>query len=377
MIRAMSKRDYGSGSISSRGGKRWQIRWYDPPDPITGERRRRSETIIGTKRDAVQLLAVRTAGRSVDPASVTLADAIELWRAQAGHELGTARNYDLAVRSLPPRLLAAPIGTIRTATLNELYRRVQAEHGVHRTRVVHALISGALTHAWRMEWLGSNPARRVQPPPQPKRAPSDPETADVLRMLEVVRGDAQLYAWLLVSTHTGARRGEVLALRWSNVDLDSGRIVIDSALDPVDGHVKGTKTPGGQRAVAVGEAVTEALRHWRVAMAERALASVGSLARDPFVFTDSFDGSRPWRPDTGTHRFARIRARSGVPSTVRLHDLRHYVATMLLASGVDAKTVASRLGHSRVATTTDLYARALPARDQAAADVLERALGQR
>lgn len=103
MIRAMSKRDYGSGSISSRGGKRWQIRWYDPPDPITGERRRRSETIIGTKRDAVQLLAVRTAGRSVDPASVTLADAIELWRAQAGHELGTARNYDLAVRSLPGR----------------------------------------------------------------------------------------------------------------------------------------------------------------------------------------------------------------------------------------------------------------------------------
>jgi integrase len=376
MMRRMAKRDYGSGSITSRGGGRWQVRWYEGPDPVTGERRRRSETIVGTKRDAVALLAQRTSGRTFDATNLPVADAIEAWRAQAGHELGTARNYDLALRTLPAGLLRMEISEIRAGTLNELYRRVVDEHGIHRTRLVHALLSGALTHAWRMEWIATNPARRVRPPAQPRRAASEPATEDVVKLLQAVETDPQLFAWLLVSSHTGARRAEVLALRWSNVDIEAGRIVIENALDPVDGHLKDTKTHG-RRVVAVGPAVVEALRRWRVALAERALASVGSLVSDPFVFTEAFDGSRPWRPDTGTHRFARIRTRAGVPSTVRLHDLRHYVATVLLASGVDPKTVAARLGHTRVSTTTDLYAHAMPARDQAAAELLEVQLRQR
>lgn len=371
-----ARRSYGSGSIVERSPGSWTLRWYSAPDPITGKRTRRTETIRGTKRDAVKILAARTADPDPAGGTMPLRQAIDAWRAQAGHELGTARNYDLAVRTLSDHVLDMPIAAVRPGTITELYRRITEEHGVHRTRLLHALISGTLTHAWRMEWVTDNVARKVQPPAQPRRAASEPETEDVVKLLQAVETDPQLFAWLLVSSHTGARRAEVLALRWSNVDLEAGRIVIENALDPVDGHLKDTKTHG-RRVVAVGPAVVEALRRWRVALAERALASVGSLVADPFVFTESFDGGRPWRPDTGTHRFARIRTRAGVPSTVRLHDLRHYVATVLLASGVDPKTVAARLGHTRVSTTTDLYAHAMPARDQAAADLLEVHLRQR
>jgi integrase len=244
---------------------------------------------------------------------------------------------------------------------------------VHRTRAVHALLSGALSHAWRMEWITTNPARRVTPPAQPRRASTEPEPAEVLALLAEVEHDPQLYAWLLLSSVTGGRRGELLALRWSHVRLDVGEVLIEQALDPVDGHEKATKTHG-RRTVAVGPSVVEALRRWRAAMAARALASVGTLVVDPFVFSDALDGSRAWRPDVGTKRFRRVANRAGVKSTVRLHDLRHFVATTLLAAGHDPKSVASRLGHERVATTSDLYARALPARDRIAADVLERQL---
>lgn len=179
---------------------------------------------------------------------------------------------------------------------------------------------------------------------------------------------AHIEAWALVASSTGCRRGEVLALRWSHVRLDVGEIVVEQALDPVDGHEKATKTHG-TRVIAVGPSVVDALRLWRVAMAERALASVGTLVRDPFVFSDALDGSRPWRPDTATKRFGRFRDQAGIDG-VRQHDLRHYVATTLLAANIDAKSVAGRMGHTRVATTNDLYARATPARDRAAADVL-------
>lgn len=277
------------------------------------------------------------------------------------------------LRTLPKPLLDSPVKAIRPATLVELYRRVQADHGVHRTRNVHALISGALTYAWRMEWIPSNPARRVQPPAQPRRATTHTSSADVGKLLAVVAGDPLLHAWLLVAAATGARRSEVLALRWSHVDLEAGQVLIEAALDPVDGHVKSTKTHG-HRPVAIGPAAVEALRRWRLAFVERALAMDGTVITDPFVFTDSFDGATPWRPDGATRRFATIRTRAGV-TDVRLHDLRHHVATVLLAAGVEAKTVAARLGHTRVATTTDLYGAAMPARDQVAAALMDQALG--
>lgn len=367
----MARRDYGTGSIVAKGPGRWQIRWYDAPDLVTGERRRRSTTITGTRRDAATALQSKMAGPA--GSDISLTDAISAWRAQAGHELGTARNYDLAVRTLPRHLLDSPVHSIRPATLAELYRRVEADHGVHRTRTVHALMSGALTHAWRMEWIGSNPARRVQPPSQPRRAGNVTASSDVAQLVAAVAGDPLLHAWLLVSAATGARRSEVLAVRWSQVDLGVGQVIIDGALDPVDGHMKSTKTGGG-RVVAVGPVVVEALRRWRLAFIERALSVTGTVVEDPFVFTDELDGSAPWRPDGATSRFATIRARAGVTG-VRLHDLRHHVATVLLAAGVEAKTVSARLGHTRVATTTDLYGHAMPARDQVAANLIEQALG--
>lgn len=365
------------GTMRERRPGVWQLRVAAGVDAISGKRIEITETFRGSKRAAATRLAelgtdVRREGAA--RTATTLGQMIDVWRAQAGHELGTARNYDLAVATIPQRFLATQIGQVRATGMAELVRRVVDEHGPHRGRLVHAVISGALTHAWRLEWLPTNPARRVPLPAAPGRRATQPDDDELAALLAEVATHPQLLAWLLASADLGARPGEVLALRWRHVDIDRGQVLVEHALDPIDGHVKATKTHN-VRTVAISPVTVAALRAWRVATVERALAAGVPLADDPFVFSDALDSTTPWRPDTGTKRFARIRQRAGVTG-VRRYDLRHYVATTLLAAGVDPRTVSGRLGHRRMATTTDTYGHVEPARDRAAADVLGERLGQ-
>jgi integrase len=160
------------------------------------------------------------------------------------HRLGTARNYDLAVRTLSKKIVDTPIDRIRAATLCDLFEHVEAEHGVHSTRAVHALVSGALTHARRMEWTAENVARRVQPPAQPKRARTDPTTDEVRRLLLLADHDRELEACIRLHASLGFRRGEVLALRWSDVDVERAQVNIQRDHDPVSGLEKAVKAQG-------------------------------------------------------------------------------------------------------------------------------------
>jgi integrase len=350
----------------------WQLRADLPADAITGQRRRVTETFHGGKRaaaDRLRELEVEARGgrRRKD---VTLAVAINSWRDQADHAPATAANYDRAVATLPAHLRRTPVGQLDAKVLRTFVDRVVVEHNAHRGRLVHALLSGALRHAWEQEWIQSNPMARVRVPPVDARSSTTPDAHAVLQLLDLVRDDLELHAWLLCLVDLGARRGEVLALRWSALDLDAGKVRIRSALDPVL-HTEKDPKARQKRTVAIGPATVAALRRWRAATRERALAVGVRLVDDPFVFmapTD-FTGASPWRPDLGTRRFRRLADQVGLDD-VRQHDLRHHVASELLAAGVDPKTVAGRLGHTRVATTTDLYASALPAPDRVAAEIL-------
>jgi integrase len=361
------------GALIERSPGVWQLRVRLPADPITGERKRVTRTVHGGKRAAQEQLAemeaeIRRGARRRRDA--TLEVAIREWREHADHAPGTAQNYDRAVRTIPSKLRRTTINELDSRLLRRFVDQVVVEHGAHRGRLVHALLSGALRHAWEQEWITANPMARVRVPRAPERADTTPDAAAVVELLELVRDDLELHAWLLCLVDLGARRGEVLALRWSAIDLDQGRVRIRTTLDPVL-HTEKDPKARQRRTVAIGPNTVTALRRWRSATRERALAAGVGLVDDPFVFMSPSDhsGATPWRPDLGTRRFRRLADQVGL-TDVRQHDLRHHVATVLLAAGVDAKTVAGRLGHTRVATTTDRYAHALPAPDRAAADVL-------
>jgi len=352
----------------------WTLRVSNGRDPVNGKRVVICETFRGSERKAKARLG--DLDREVHHAPVaggntTLRKTIAQWRAQAGHADSTARNYTLGEATIPAHLMRTPVDKIRAATLRDLYGRVLAEHGVHRTRIIHAVISGALTHAWRQEWLTTNVAQRVKPPATTRRKATTPTPAQLQAILDLVRTRPELYAWLLLSAMVGGRPSEILALRWSDVDLERGQLSINKALNPVGGGIKATKTET-ERTVAIGPKTVAALDDWRTAFDQRARSAKARPVPDPFVFTMTITGDMPWRSDLATKRFGKLRDRAGVHC--RLYDLRHHVATVLLDEGVALKSVGERLGHTRLATTSDVYGGYVLASDQLSADILERGL---
>lgn len=171
--------------------------------------------------------------------------------------------------------------------------------------------------------------------------------------------------WMLLAT-TGMRRGEILGLRWIDVDLSAGTITISSTRIRF-GKTTATSTPKtarGNRTIAVGPATCAALRTWkRTQAAERLQLGVGR-ERDDLVVT-GVDGSPP-NPEAFSTLFRKLSEQVGLP-VIRLHDLRHSYATNALADGVPVKVLSQRIGHADVGVTLSVYAHVMPGDDEDAA----------
>ncbi len=161
-----------------------------------------------------------------------------------------------------------------------------------------------------------------------------------------------------------------MALRWSDFDLESGRVSIERGLvRGSDGFVeKDTKTHSSRR-VALDPRTVDVVRTHRRRALELGLAAGVKVDPSGYLFAVDLMGKTPLRPDSMSRSFRRVQAQAGVDG-VRLHDLRHYVATQLLAAGVDVRTVAGRLGHRSASTTLNVYSHFLPEADRAASEVL-------
>lgn len=236
---------------------------------------------------------------------------------------------------------------------------------------IHSILRASLEQAVRWGLLGHNPASRASPPRGGESEVRPPSPAELGRLLDAAaEDDLEFWTYLRLAASSGARRSQICGLRWSDLDLDVGMATFARAVvDGLDGLVLKDGKTHWAYVVALDPDTVEVLRRHRDASRERAALCGVSLADRGFVFSFDPDGTRPWRPDTVTHRFSRLRQQVGLPE-VRLHDIRHYVATRLLAGGVPISTVAGRLGHARASTTLNVYSHFVPATDQAAADLL-------
>ena len=164
--------------------------------------------------------------------------------------------------------------------------------------------------------------------------------------------------WVLFAT-TGMRRGEVLGLRWCDVDLESATIAVRQTLVSVGSELLfcPPKTARGKRVIALDNRTIQVIR--------RHMKQVGSAESDDLLFTQS-DGT-PLNPNRVTKTFHELIAAAGLPR-IRLHDLRHTHATIALQAGVHPKIVSERLGHSTISLTLDVYSHAIPHMQRDAAD---------
>ena len=177
--------------------------------------------------------------------------------------------------------------------------------------------------------------------------------------------------FVCLAAATGARRGELCALRWSAIDLDGATLRIDSSayFEPHVGVVLKSTKNHSIRNVSLDAMTVDALRTHRSRMAERADLTEASLEPSAFVFSSQHDCSSPIVPDTFSRAWISLRDKAGLDG-VRLHDLRHFQATMLLRSGVPVKNVSRRIGHRDAATTLNVYAHALADDDRVSADLV-------
>lgn len=312
-------------------------------------------------------------GRHAAAAPMTFGALLDRWLAvkKLAVEPTTLSSYEwVAGTYLRPALGERKVGALRPIELDGLYADLSELGLSPRTvRICDTVIRQALEQARKWGLIARSPAVDATPPRQVRHEVTPPTVAQVRELVAAARSeDPELGTYLWVLAATGCRRGEGCALRWSDVDLDVCQLTIRRSIAMADGepYEKSTKTHQSRR-VALDEATVAELRAHRLRMRERALALGVRLADDAHVFAD-VDG-RPWRPDVCTNRFTRLRDRLGM-HTVRLHDLCHFVATVLGDGGVPIATISSRLGHRDTATTLNIYTHALPATDQHAAAYL-------
>lgn len=332
-----------------------------------------------TKAAAEQWLRA-TLTRFGDATSVahdaTIGELLDAWfEVASGDWSPSTRRHTVSVidAHLRPRWGDVKVRKLRAVDIDvwmtEL-RKTRASSTVVRIFGVFRL---ALEQAVRWEWIPVNPCVNARPPKQKRASITPPSIEQLVALLDAAREhDPDVGAFVHLAAATGARRGELCALRWSSLDLDGGTVRISEAVVMGEGDLpvlKDTKT-GNVRRIALDAGTVATLREHRARCAERALACGASLPDDGFVFSLDADGERPWRPDHATAQFERVRIKAEVDG-VRLHDLRHYHATRLLTSGVDLATVAGRLGHAGGGKTTlAVYAHFLDHADRGAADVI-------
>jgi integrase len=364
------------GHVRQRGKGNWYA-VLDVRDPATGKRRRKWHSLQAKgKREAqiecARLIHEMSTGAYIVPSRATLAAYLEVWLADIKSRITPKthlRYSELARKNIVPLLGETLLKDLQPAAISQAYASL-LESG-HRkggglsagtVRHVHRLLKQALAQAvrWGGDWaISRNPCDAVKPP---KAAPAKMHVHDVAQtvdLLEALR-DNRLFPAVLLAVLCGLRRGEIAALRWGQVDLNTntGSLAIVQSAEQTKRAVRYKEPKTGRaRTVALSPMMVEELRAHRLRQAEE-LLRLGIRVTDETFVVARADGL-PLQPDTLTQEWKRLVAKTGLPR-IRFHDLRHSHATHLLASGVHPKIASERLGHSKVGITLDLYSHVLP-----------------
>ena len=227
---------------------------------------------------------------------------------------------------------------------------------------VQVVLRSALSQAVRWEWIWDNPAQRTHRIAVPNRELQPPTPAELGALLTHVEQHNQLFhLFLVLAAFTGARRSQILGLRWNNISVAAGRVAFRAGwVEGPDGPVLAETKTKRSHVVDLDPGTCE--------IVVRYAATLGEVVGDGFVFSDD-GGATAWKPNRVTKTFGRHRKAVGLRS-FRLHDLRHFMATQMLEAGVPIVTVSRRLDHRRVSITLDRYAHAVPGGDADASATL-------
>jgi len=370
------------GSIRQRGKGSWQICLDVGRDPATGKRMRHFENVRGRKAEAQkrlhELLNRLEQGAYVRPSRLTVAQFLEGWLrdyVRTNTAPRTYERYEEIVRGhLIPALGSFPLLALQPHHIQKYYAqalelgRRDGKGGLSALTVHkhHRILFESLRYEVRQGILVRNPAEAVTPPHGQSKELAMLGPNQVQLILDAAK-ETPYHALFFTKAYTGLRRGELLGLRWGDVDLERATLSVVQTLQQLRGGeyiFREPKSKRSRRLIALSPSLTILLWEYRIKQGHARQLLGRPLQPTDLVF--SHPDGRPFRPNSVTRAFHIIAKSAGLKG-IRLHDLRHAHATILLQQGVHPKIVQERLGHSSVATTLDIYSHVLPGLQEAAA----------
>jgi len=371
---AARRRGGGEGSVRKRADGRWEATISLGEREVDGRRRRIRRSVYGrTRREATEKLArLRREledGLRIDaPERLTLGQWFDAWLADAEGRIraSTAGTYAWLGRChVKPYVGSVPLRAFTPSVARDHQRRLQgADASAHVRRQVHVLLKTVLAAAVRDGLLARNPLDAVRAPTRPPKELRTLTADEVRRLLDTARDHPRLSryeALFALAVGTGLRLGEILGLRWGDLDVSRRTLQVRRQLGR-DRTLVETKTKRSRRQVFLPVFAVAALRRHR-----RRLGAVPHPEK--LVFTDVLGG--PIRRENFRKReWKALLNAAGLPN-VRFHDLRHTAATLMLEGGLHPKVVQERLGHASITLTLDTYSHVAPSMDRDAADAMD------
>lgn len=381
--------------VHSLADGRTSTAWYAVVDAnrgVDGKRRQKWHGGYRTRREAEAALAKimgdKATGRYVEPAKVQLGDWLtDTWLPSMRTQVkaSTFDSYDRNLRlHVVPRIGHLTLQAVTPQVLNGLYGDLLADGNRHRpggldpktVRYLHTTLHKAFADAVDLGLLGVNPAERAKPPRPNRMQRSEMACWDADQLGRFLRhiGDHRLRAAFHLAAMTGMRRGEVLGLRWGDVDLDAGRLAVRHTLVAVAYEIRDS-TPKTHQARVVdldASTVAQLRSHRERQELERLAWGPGYDSRSDLVFRRE-NGSAV-HPHSFSQAFENLVRSSGLPR-IRLHDLRHTHASIALKAGVPVKVISERLGHEDPAFTLKQYAHVIPGMQAEAASIVANLVG--
>src|SRR5919112_601966 len=371
------QRGNGAGTVYPRKNKDGKVIGYRGSYMVNGKRYYVSaKTKTETEQKLRQSITDADRGLAFDAGALLLSGYLDKWLLNIRDTVRqrTWERYEQIVRvHVKPTIGRLKLKNVTPTHLRGLYREKLDAGASNRTvQYIHTTLRKALQDAVTDELIPRNVADGIKAP-RPKKKEINPLSPEQARtFLEVIRDDP-LEALYVLAVHRGLRQGELLGLKWDDVDLKAGTLQVRRTLSLTrDGHVMEQPKNSKGRSIDLTQSAADALRsHLQRQLKE--IEALGDEYQDQRLIFPGEKG-QPMRPWTLTRKLQRILERAGLPH-LRFHDLRHTCATLLLSKGVHPKFVQELLGHATISITLDTYSHVLPSMGDQASVAMENALG--